>query len=439
MENKLSNIQAEKAALGSIIIDDKQINIAMSILGVNNNVFYDTKNRAIYKAMVELSQNSEKVDLITVQNKAITDINIDYLTALVATVESPVNCADYCKIIKEKFIMRELLSNFSEISEIIKSNKLSVKELLTISDDRLQKLVLYHAGDSDYVSVEDLAKSAIDLIGQSQRKSLNFGFRKLDEYTYGMYPGELVVLAGRPSTGKSTFALNIAKTASKQLMEIPRINRPVIYVFSFEMTNEELYRRILSMETGIALNRLRWDQLDKTLIKSDIDKINTAVDRIKDYPIYFDTSIINSVNDIRIRTKKMQADKGIAMVIIDYLQLIPSRTKRIDQRQQEVAEISRNLKLIAKDLDAPVIALSQLNRAIEKRRGGQAKPMLSDLRDSGAIEADADLVLFLHPLEFNASQLIIGKQRNGMLGTINMVFKKEVASFFEESGMVEEF
>ncbi|MFH1956935.1 MAG: replicative DNA helicase [bacterium] len=440
------DLEAEKAVLGAVLIDAKLIHDVLGILGINSDVFYDEKNKKIYLAMLELLQNSTPIDLLTLksnidQKHELDRIGgMDYLTSLVETVEVSANAEEYAHIVKDKYLLRALIEASSDVINMCLKEKKSTSVILDKSAKRILDVTYDRVTSSDFDRLGELGKSFLTEIGSSRpRGTLKFGFRELDSRTFGLHQGELIIIAARPSVGKTTFGTNICLNVARQLVKDYKGEKPpAVCIFSLEMSSDELLRRVLSAEAHIAMNRLRYETLDQCITSKDESRINSTINKMQGYPVFIDGSSTPTVLEMKAKARRLQTERGIGLILVDYIQLMPGSMGGVKYRQFEIAEISRSLKLMAKDLGVPVIAISQLSREVEKRTGKSAKPRLSDLRDSGAIEQDADLVLFLHRSDEtddgNANpvmEVIIGKQRNGALGTINLKFRKEFSQFAE--------
>lgn len=440
------DIEAEKAVLGAVLIDAKLIHEILGIIGINSNVFYDDKNKKIYSAMLELLQSATPIDLLTLKSSIDQKHELEqmggmgYLTSLVETVETSANAVEYAHIVKNKYLLRALIAAGTDVINMCLKEKKSTSVILDKAAKRIMDVTYDRVTSEDFDELGKLGKTFLTEIGSDKHRGiLKFGFRELDSKTFGLHPGELAIIAARPSVGKTTLGTNICMNVASQLVkEYKGRKPPAICIFSLEMSSEELLRRILSSEAHIAMNRLRYETLDQCLTTSDQSKVNDAINRMQRYPIFIDGSSTPSVLEMKAKARRLQIERGVALILIDYIQLMPGSMGGVKYRQFEIAEISRNLKLMAKDLSVPVIAISQLSREVEKRTGKSKRPRLSDLRDSGAIEQDADLVLFLHqPEEMDESgrnpilEIIIGKQRNGSLGTVSLKFLKEFSQFAE--------
>ncbi len=420
------NIEAEQSILSAILIENNTLPEVLEIL--SDQDFYREAHRKIFKAMVELFEKNEPADLVTLTNllKERGQLGAlggaSYLAELVDAVPMAVNAAHYAKIVQEKASLRRLIEQAASITTRCFEDKGDVEEILDfaersifdISENKI-KPSFYTLGEiltDTYKAVEEAYENKVLVTG------IPTGFQGLDEKTSGFQPGDLIVIAGRPSMGKTALALNIARNASLETGE------PAA-VFSLEMSKEQLSLRMLSAEARIDSSRMRGGFLSE----SDLARINRAAGALYDIPIYIDDSPAISALEIRAKARRMKMDRGLELVVIDYLQLMRGRASA-ERRELEISEISRSLKALAKELNIPVVALSQLNRKVEDRTN--KRPVLSDLRESGAIEQDADVILFIyrdevyHKEEDNPNkgiaELILAKQRNGPIGSVKLAF-----------------
>ena len=420
------NIEAEQSILSAILIENNTLPEVLEIL--SDQDFYREAHRKIFKAMMELFEKNEPADLVTLTNLLKERGQLgslggaSYLAELVDAVPMAVNAAHYAKIVQEKASLRRLIERAASITTRCFEDKGDVEEILDfaersifdISENKI-KPSFYTLGEiltDTYKAVEEAYENKVLVTG------VPTGFQGLDEKTSGFQPGDLIVIAGRPSMGKTALALNMARNASLKTGE------PAA-VFSLEMSKEQLSLRMLSAEARIDSSRMRGGFLSE----SDLARINRAAGALYDIPIYIDDSPAISALEIRAKERRMKMDKGLGLVVIDYLQLMRGRASA-ERRELEISEISRSLKALAKELNIPVVALSQLNRKVEDRTN--KRPVLSDLRESGAIEQDADVILFIyrdevyHKEEDNPNkgiaELILAKQRNGPIGAVKLAF-----------------
>lgn len=432
-------VDFEEAILGAMLIDNSAINQVIDILSPES--FYKVEHQLIYKAVKELFGASQPVDILTVANALRSNADLEavggeyYLITLSQKVSSSAHSEFHARIIVQKHIQREMIRVASGIMTKAFDETTDVFELL---DEAEQSLFEVAQGNisKNYETAQDLIKEAIQRIEEISKKEglsgIPSGFTKLDRVTAGWQPSDLVILAARPGMGKTAFVLSMARN-----MAIDH-QKPVA-VFSLEMSSVQLITRLISSETGLESEKLRKGNLEDhewQILMSKVKKIEKA-------PLFIDDTPALSVFDLRAKCRRLKATHDIQIIIIDYLQLMTAggQGKNGGNREQEISTISRSLKSIAKELDIPVIALSQLSRAVETR-GGDKRPMLSDLRESGAIEQDADIVTFIYRPEYykieewqdgtscmNQAEFIIAKHRNGGLDNIRLKFQGHLAKF----------
>ncbi len=425
--------EAERAVLGGILLDPEAATRAIEV--VLPEAFYHPAHARIYRAMIALFSKHEPIDVMTLSEemRKSGDLEsaggISFLAELVDSVPSAANIEHYAKIVLDKYILRQLIGASTNISrECYRAEH----DAGTILDEAEQKIfrVSESRVSQGFAHIKDILKERFEEIQRvhESRESvtgLSTGFIDLDKYTAGFHPGDLVIVAGRPSMGKTSFALNIAQHVALDS------KRPVA-IFSLEMSKELLVQRLLCSEAQVDAQKVRRGFTSA----KDIERLTNAAGLLGEAPVFIDDTPAITTLDIRARARRLKVERDISMIVIDYLQL--ARTSdRAENRQQEISSISRSMKALAKELKVPVVALSQLSRAVEAR-GGDKRPMLSDLRESGAIEQDADLVLFLYRPEFydpgdpekeGKAELIIGKQRNGPTGTVQLIFEKQYTRF----------
>jgi len=429
------NIEAEQSVLGGILIENGAINKVMEILTVDD--FYRDSHQRIFNALVDLSERDEPADLITLTNELRKSNQLDsiggasYLASLIDSVPTAANIEYYAKIVKEKAILRKLIETSTDIITQSYEDRGDVEGFLDEAERAIFEISEKRVKPSFY-SIRDIVKESFKTLERLFEKKelvtgVPSGFKELDRLTAGFHASDLIIVAGRPSMGKTALCLNLAQYAAIE-------KRIPVAIFSLEMSKEQLVIRMLCSEAQVEGTRLRTG----FLTESDWPKLTLAAGNLSDAPIFIDDSAAISVLELRAKARRLKGDYGLGMLIIDYLQLMKGRT-RVESRQQEISEISRSLKALAKELNIPVIAVSQLSRKTEERQG--MRPQLSDLRESGAIEQDADLILFLYRDEvYNRSEdnpnkgkaeVIIGKQRNGPIGKIEMAFLDKFTTFKE--------
>jgi replicative DNA helicase len=425
------NIEAEQSILGGILIENDALNTVVEFLETGD--FYREAHQKIFQSMIALSEKSEPLDLITLTNelkktKELESIGgASYLASLVESVPTAANIAYYAKIVKEKSILRKLIST---ATEIVTQSYHEGKDLEDFLDDAEQAIfrISEHRVKPAFYPIKEIVKESFKVIEQLYEKKelitgVPSGFKDLDRKTAGFQNADLIIVAGRPSMGKTALCLNIAQHASIT-SKIPTA------MFSLEMSKEQLAIRMLCSEARVDSARLR----SGFLSESDWPKLTMAAGALSDAPIFIDDTPAISVLELRAKARRLKADRGLGLVIVDYLQLMRGRSG-MERREQEISEISRSLKALAKELDIPVLAISQLSRKAEDRPGRQ--PQLSDLRESGAIEQDADVIIFIYRDEVynpdsdrkGTAEVIIGKQRNGPTGKVDLSFISEFTTF----------
>jgi len=427
------NLEAEQSVLGGILIENDAINKVMEILTPED--FYRDAHRKIYHALINLTARDEPADLITLTNELRKINQLDaaggasYITSLIDSVPTAANIEYYARIVKEKSILRQLIQTSTEIITESYQDRSDVESFLDEAERSIFQISENRVRPSFY-PIRDIVKQSFKTLERLYEKKelvtgIPSGFKDLDQITAGFQPSDLIIVAGRPSMGKTAFCLNVAQYAAIE-KKVPAA------IFSLEMSKEQLVLRMLCSEAHVEGTRLRTGFLNE----GDWPRLTIAAGNLSEAPIFIDDTAALSVLELRAKARRLKADQGLGMLIIDYLQLMKGRTK-IESRQQEISEISRSLKAVAKELNIPVIAVSQLSRRTEERTG--MRPQLSDLRESGAIEQDADLILFIYRDEvYNRSEdnpnrgkaeVIIGKQRNGPTGKIELAFLNKFTTF----------
>jgi replicative DNA helicase len=427
------NIEAEQSILSAILIDNNTLPEVLEILSEKD--FYREVHQKIFAAMVDLFERSEPADLITVTNILKEQGQLEsvggatYLSELVDTIPMATNAAHYAKIIHEKATLRRLIERAASITSRCFEDRGDMEDILDfaersifeISEDKV-KPAFHSLADiltDTYKAVEQAYENKVLVTG------VPTGYHELDQLTSGFQPGDLVIIAGRPSMGKTALALNITQSATAAT-GIPSA------IFSLEMSKEQLSLRLLSSEARVDSSKMRGGFLKE----SDLARINRAAGTLYDLPVFIDDSAAISALEIRAKARRMKMEKGLGFIIIDYLQLMRGRASA-ERRDLEISEISRSLKALAKELHIPVVALSQLNRKVEDRTN--KRPILSDLRESGAIEQDADVIMFIYRDEvYNTepdnpnrgiAEVHVAKQRNGPIGTVKLTFLEYCTRF----------
>ena len=430
------NLEAEQSVLGGILIENYAINKVMEVLQPDD--FYRESHHKIYKSLIDLSERDEPADLITLTNELKNNGHLDsvggasYIASLIDSVPTAANIEYYAKIVKEKSILRKLIQTSTEIITQSYEDRGDVEGFLDEAERAIFDISENRVRPSFY-PIKDIIKESFKILERLYEKKelitgIPSGFKELDRMTAGFQPSDLIIVAGRPSMGKTAFCLNLARYAAIE-KKVPTA------IFSLEMSKEQLGIRMLCSEAHVEGTKLRSGFLNE----SDWPRLTIAAGNLSDAPIYIDDSAALSILELRAKARRLKTEYGgLGMVIVDYLQLMKGRT-RVESRQQEISEISRSLKALAKELNIPVIAVSQLSRKTEERTGN--RPQLSDLRESGAIEQDADLILFIYRDEVynraednpnrGKAEIIIGKQRNGPTGKVDLAFLDKFTTFKE--------
>lgn len=434
-------LEAEISVLGAMLLDKAAVGAVVEIL--DESSFYRESNRQIFKAIISLFERNEPADLVTVAEELRREKKIDqiggqvYLASVVENVATAANVTYHAKIVLQKALLRRLINvstqiasqGYEDVQDVDQLLDRAEQQIFSIREKRLRQgfVPLEKILHTTFESIEKLHDRQGGVIGVPS------GFKKLDELTAGFQAGDLVIIAGRPSMGKTAFALNVARHAAVEA-KIP------VAIFSLEMANYQLAQRMLCSEARVDAHRVRAG----TLPDQDWSKLSICVGELAEAPIFIDDTPGLGVLDIRAKARRLMAEKKIGLIVVDYLQLMHGQ-KGAESRQQEISTISRSLKNLAKELQLPILALSQLSRAVETR-GGDRRPQLSDLRESGALEQDADVVLFIYRAEIyepdneemkGRAEIVIGKQRNGPTGRIHLTFNSRYTRF-DEPAFVEE-
>lgn len=427
------SIEAEQSVIGSMLMDREAIVSASEIVAASD--FYQNQYGIMFETMVELFNEGKPVDLITLQDRLKEkDVppevsSLDFVRDIITTVPTSANVKSYANIVREKAVLRRLIKVNEEIANTCYVGKEPLEQILASTEKSIFDL-LQSRSSGDFVPISQVALNVLEKIEiasktQGTVTGIPTGFIDLDYKTSGLQPSDFVLIAARPSMGKTAFVLNLVDHVAV------RKGMPCM-VFSLEMSKEQLVNRMLAMESNVDSQKLRTGNLTD----SDWDAIVEGIGVIGNSKLVIDDTPGISITELRSKCRKMKLEHGLSMVIIDYLQLMSgSGGKSSDNRQQEISEISRSLKALAREMNAPVVALSQLSRACETRT--DHRPMLSDLRESGAIEQDADVVMFLYRDDYynkdtdtpNIAEVIIAKQRNGPIGTVNLLWQPEFTKF----------
>ncbi|MCF6096286.1 replicative DNA helicase [Thermovorax subterraneus] len=425
------SVEAEQSVLGSMLLSKEAIYVALERL--KSEDFYLEAHRTIFDIIAELHESREPVDLITVtetlrNRKMLESVGgVTYLTTLTEVVPTPANIAQYCKIVEEKALLRRLLEATSKILSMAYEPREDVEELLDEAERRIFAIVQKRRVDN-FHHIKDVLLATFERIEQLYNSKggitgVPTGFPDLDAMTSGLQPSDLILVAARPSMGKTAFALNIAQNAAIR-------HRIPVAIFSLEMSKEQLVQRMLCAESNVDSHKLRTGRLEE----DDWPRLARAMGPLSEAPIYIDDTPGITCLEIRAKARRLKAEKGLGLVVIDYLQLIAGRGQS-ENRQQEISEISRSLKALARELNVPVLALSQLSRAPDVR--SDHRPVLSDLRESGSQEQDSDLVAFLYREDYynpntdrkNIAEVIIAKQRNGPTGKVELLWLSQYTKF----------
>lgn len=426
--------EAEQAVLGGILLENQALNSVLEIL--SKDEFYSEANANIFDAMTALFARGQPVDSVTLRDELVRRGKLEnvggdeYLLSLTQTLPVLAHIESHAKIIREKAVVRRLITACHEVAakgygdygEFENFLDLSEKSIFEVAKERTR---------NPYEHVKDVVLRTFAAINEAaERKDritgLPTGFERLDKMTAGMHPGDLIIVAGRPGMGKTAFAVNIGINASVQ-RKLP------IAIFSLEMPKEQIARRMLCSEARVDGSRLRTGQL----LREDWPKLASAAGVLSELPVWIDDTAGLSLMELRAKARRLKSDQGLGLIVIDYLQLMRSGGRH-DSREQEISEISRSLKGLAKELSIPVIALSQLNRAVESRGTKDKRPQLADLRESGAIEQDADTIMFIYRDEVynreedasrGIAEIIVGKQRSGPTGIVRCRFFSEYTRF----------
>ena len=434
------NIEAEQAVLGAMLIDKEAIAKATEVLSADD--FYREAHRVIFSAMLELYNKNEAVDMVTVteilkRDNKLEDIGgIAYITSLANVVLTAANVKYHAEIVAEKSVLRQLVRVSTEIAAMGYEANEDVGTLLDTAESRILE-ISNRKKKNDFTPINDILMDSVQSIesllqNKGGLTGLPAGFAGLDKLTSGLHPSDFIILAARPSMGKTALALNIVQNVALRAHKVIGGEPRSVAFFSLEMSKEQLVNRMLCAEAGIDSQRLRVGEMHD----EDWTHLWDACDTMSRAKIYIDDTAGITAMDMRSRARRLKAEHGLDLIVVDYLQLMQGSGKRNNSgdRQQEVSEISRSLKALARELDVPVLALSQLSRSVESRQ--VKRPMLSDLRESGSLEQDADIVAFLYREDYynpetenKHTELIIAKHRNGPVDTVNLFFQKQFTKF----------
>jgi replicative DNA helicase len=436
-----NDVEAEQAVLGCMIIDKDAIAAVLEIIRPDD--FYREDNREVFSAIVDLFENSKPIDVVSIKEQlrlrgSLEAVGgISFIAELSTKVPTAANVEYYAKVVEEKSILRKLIHSSNDISNMSYAATEDVQDIVDSAEKKIFDIV-EKRNVKGFSPIKNILVDNMERLEELYNKKgyitgLSYGFHDLDMKTAGLHNSDLVLVAARPAMGKTAFALNIAQNVATH-------NKVPVAIFSLEMSKEQVVNRILSCEGMIDAQKMRTGKLEE----DDWGKLAQTMSALSDAPIYIDDTPGQTVMDIRAKCRRLKLEKGLGLVVIDYLQLMQGASRRrSENRQQEISDISRALKIMAKELDVPVITLSQLSRAPDGRP--DHRPVLSDLRESGAIEQDADIVMFLYRDDYynqetekkNITEVIISKHRSGSTGTIELVWMGQFTKFanmFREEG-----
>ncbi|MEI3266979.1 MAG: replicative DNA helicase [Frisingicoccus sp.] len=428
--------EAERAVIGSMLMDGDAIVTASEIIGSDD--FYQRQYGILFDVMTELYGEDKPVDLVTLQerlkNKDVPPelTSVEFISGILNDVPTSANVKHYAETVAEKALLRRMIKTNEEIANSCYLGKEPLDQILEDTEKKIFDLLQKKSSD-DFVPIQDVVLSVIDKIELAAKHKgtvtgLATGFYDLDYKTSGFQPSDLILVAARPSMGKTAFVLNLAQYIAVK-------SKVTTAIFSLEMSKDQLVNRLLSMESKVDSQLIRTGNLSA----NDWEKLIESAGDISKAPLIIDDTPGISISELRSKCRKFKLENDLGLVIIDYLQLMSGGSKRTDSRRQEISDISRSLKALAREINAPVIALSQLSRACETRP--DHRPILSDLRESGAIEQDADVVMFIYRDDYynkdtdkkNISEIIIAKQRNGPIGTVELVWLPNYTKFANKS------
>ena len=429
------NLEAEKSVLGSVLIDKGSIEKVVDIL--KSNDFYSRQNQLIYEAMTRLLEKNEPIDILTVSNKLEESGEIEnaggaaYLTSLLGITPTSAHILNYAKIVRRKKILRDLIDSAHKMIGLGHQEEESIEKILDQAEQNLFA-VSQRSLTQEFTALKEELHEAFERLerlhkGDGALRGLSTGFVDLDSILAGLQKSDLVILGARPSLGKTSLALDIARNAAKK-------ENAGVGVFSLEMSKDQVIDRILAAEAGVGLWKMRTGHLTSSGDFNDFSKISSALDSLSQVPIFIDDMASPTVLQIRAMARRLRSKSNLGLLIVDYLQLVQPRSD-IDGYVQQVTDVANSLKALARELNIPIIAVSQLSRAVEARP--DQRPRLSDLRESGGIEQAADLVMFIHREDKvrrdsdrkNIAEIIIAKHRNGPTGAIQLYFDEEEVSF----------
>lgn len=430
-----NNQEAEEAVIGSMLLDQEAVVHASEKLTEND--FYNPRYKTLFSAIVELYQEGKPADLVTLvdklrEKKVAEDIgSVEFLSNIISAVPTSANVRYYTEIVQQKALLRDLIRTTEDITNRSYQDSSDIEELMEDTERNIFQLIQGRASTEEFTPIKEVALEALESIQDASSSNgnitgLSTGFRDLDYRTAGLQNSDLILIAARPAMGKTAFALNIAE-------HVAMINHVPTAIFSLEMPKIQLAKRLVSMNAKVDSGHIRTGSLED----DEWAKVTESSIILGESSLFIDDTMGISISELRSKCRKLKMEHGLGLIIIDYLQLMSAgSSNRNISRQQEISDISRSLKALAREIDCPVIALSQLNRALESRE--DKRPMLSDLRESGAIEQDADIVMFLYRDEYyhpdtteqkGVTEVIIGKQRNGSTCTVKLKWLGQYTKF----------
>ena len=424
--------EAEQSVIGSILIDHDAVGVAAENLKPED--FYNLRHKEIFEAILDLYHDGKAVDLVTLKSqleqrgKLEAAGDMKYLTQVATAVPNSVHIRQYVKIVKDKALYRRFIQLGNQVLQQSFSTETPIEQLSESVEKQVFN-ILQNRGSQDFSHIKDVLMESFDDIEKVAANGgtvagISTGFVDLDQKTAGLHPSDLVIVGARPAMGKTAFGLNLIQNAAVK-------GGKTCAVFNLEMSKKQIVNRMLACEAGVSMEHIR----SGNMTDQDWEKLVEALGPLSEAPIYIDDTGGITFSEVRSKCRKLKIEHGLDLVMIDYLQLMSGSGRAGDNRQQEISEISRGLKMMARELDVPVIALSQLSRTLESR--ADHRPMMSDLRESGAIEQDADVIIFLYRDEYyhpdsedkNIAEVIIGKQRNGPVGTVKLRYDGEYTRF----------
>lgn len=425
------DLEAEASVLGSMMLSKDAINDVTEV--INGSDYYKPAHEIIHDVVLDLSGRGEPADAVTVAAELQRRGDLAraggaaYLHTLIASVPTAANAGYYARIVRERSMLRRLVTAGTRIVQLGYADEGGDADEIVDAAQAEIYAVSERRAATDYVGMNELSESILDELEDIERNKgklhgVPTGFFELDRLTQGLHPGQLIIVAGRPAMGKSTLALDFCRSAAIH-------NQTTTVIFTLEMSRSDIAMRLLSAESGVFLSKMRSGDMDSR----DWQKVSQTTSRVSEAPLFIDDSPNMAMNEIRAKCRRLKQQHDLGLVVIDYLQLMSSG-KKVESRQQEVSEFSRQLKLLAKELEVPVVAAAQLNRGPESRT--DKKPMMADLRESGSLEQDADVIMLLHrPEYYDAEQrpgeadIIVAKHRNGSTATLNVLFQGHMARF----------